>query len=96
MPDRVPRAVRLRPASTRAGCASCSGSPSRIVVLVVLFFVADGVVRAYAENRVAAEIEKNLPDDVKGDVSVHIGGASVIQQYLSGILRPGASSTLRR
>ncbi|MFF1634300.1 DUF2993 domain-containing protein [Leifsonia sp. NPDC058248] len=55
-----------------------------LVVLVVLFFVADGVVRSIAEDRVASEIEKNLPANVTGDVSVHIGGASVIQQYLSG------------
>jgi hypothetical protein len=55
-----------------------------LVVLIVLFFVADGAVRSYAENRVASEIEKNLPANVKGDVSVHVGGVSVIQQYLSG------------
>jgi hypothetical protein len=55
-----------------------------LVAVVALFFIADGVVRSYAENRVASEIEKNLPANVKGDVSVHIGGASVIQQYLSG------------
>jgi LmeA-like phospholipid-binding len=55
-----------------------------LVVLVVLYFVADGLARAYAENRVKAEIEQNLPDFVSGDVSVHIGGTSVIAQYLSG------------
>jgi hypothetical protein len=55
-----------------------------LVVLVVLFFVADGLVRAYAENRVKAEIEQNFPDFVSGDVTVHIGGTSVIAQYLSG------------
>ncbi len=55
-----------------------------LVVLVVLYFVADGLARAYAENRVKAEIEQNLPDFVSGDVTVHIGGTSVIAQYLSG------------
>src|SRR5665213_2507164 len=55
-----------------------------IVSLVALFFIADGIVRAYAEGRVASEIEKSLPENVSGDVSVHIGGLSVIQQYLSG------------
>jgi hypothetical protein len=55
-----------------------------ILVLVVAFFVADALVRAYAEDRVASEIEKNLPENVDGDVSVHIGGVSVIQQYLGG------------
>ncbi|WP_431280050.1 LmeA family phospholipid-binding protein [Leifsonia poae] len=55
-----------------------------IVALVALFFVADGIARAYAQDRVASEIEKGFPDTVSGDVSVSIGGASVIQQYLSG------------
>lgn len=55
-----------------------------LVVLVVLFFIADGVARAYAEGRVKAEIEQNLPDFVSGDVTVKIGGTSVIAQYLTG------------
>ena len=55
-----------------------------ILVLVVVFFIADGVIRAYAEARVKSEIQKNLPDFVTADVSVHIGGTSVIAQYLSG------------
>ncbi|MFF1571981.1 LmeA family phospholipid-binding protein [Leifsonia sp. NPDC058292] len=55
-----------------------------ILVLVALFFVVDAIVRSYAEGRVASEIEKNLPDTVDGDIAVHIGGVSVIQQYLSG------------
>jgi hypothetical protein len=33
---------------------------------------------------VSDEIEKNLPSDVKGEVTTHIGGFSVLQQYLSG------------
>jgi hypothetical protein len=55
-----------------------------LVALVVLYFVADGIARAYAEGRVKSEIEQNLPDFVSGDVTVHIGGTSVIAQYLSG------------
>ncbi len=55
-----------------------------IIALVVLYFVADGLVRAYAESRVKAEIEQNFPDFVQGDVTVQIGGTSVIAQYLSG------------
>ncbi|WP_158863160.1 LmeA family phospholipid-binding protein [Leifsonia sp. AG29] len=55
-----------------------------VAVLVVLFVVADAAVRAYAEKQVSAEIEKNLPQDVSGPVSTHIGGVSVIQQYLAG------------
>lgn len=55
-----------------------------VVAIVVLLVVADSVIRAYAEQRVSAEIEKNLPADVSGQVSTHIGGFSVLQQYLSG------------
>ena len=55
-----------------------------LVVVVALLVIADVIVRSVAEQRVASEIEKNLPDTVKADVSVHIGGVSVIQQYLSG------------
>ncbi|SEH72881.1 MULTISPECIES: DUF2993 domain-containing protein [unclassified Leifsonia] len=55
-----------------------------VVAVVVLLVVADSVARAYAEQRVSAEIEKNLPAGVSGQVSTHIGGFSVLQQYLSG------------
>lgn len=55
-----------------------------IVVLVGLFFVADAVVRSVAEKTISTKVEQSLPAEVKGDVSTHIGGVSVIQQYLSG------------
>lgn len=55
-----------------------------LVALVVLLVVADVVARAYAEQRVSSEIEKNLPSNVSADVQVHIGGVSVLQQYLAG------------
>ena len=55
-----------------------------LVALAVAFFIADGLARAYAENQVKAEIEHNFPDFVTGDVTVHIGGTSVIAQYLTG------------
>lgn len=55
--------------------------PLAVIALVV---VADVVTRAIVERSVAAEIEKNLPDSVKGDVSAHIGGVSVLQQFLAG------------
>lgn len=55
-----------------------------IVAVVVLLVVADGVTRAVAEQRVAAEIEKNLPSSVKADVKVHIGGFSVLAQFVEG------------
>jgi hypothetical protein len=55
-----------------------------LAVLAVLLVVADVAVRAYAEQRVASEIEKKLPSNVSGEVQAHIGGVSVLQQYLSG------------
>jgi len=55
-----------------------------VVAVVVLLVVVDSVARAYAEQRVSAEIEKNLPAGVSGQVSTHIGGFSVLQQYLFG------------
>ncbi|MGO4594478.1 DUF2993 domain-containing protein [Leifsonia sp. 2TAF2] len=55
-----------------------------VVVVVVLLVVVDTAVRAYAEQRVSAEIEKKLPADIQGEVTTHIGGFSVLQQYLSG------------
>ena len=54
------------------------------VVVVVILVIADVAVRAYAEQRVSDEIEKSLPSDIQGQVHTHIGGFSVIQQYLSG------------
>ncbi len=55
-----------------------------VVVVVLLLVVADAVTRAVAEQRVAAEIEKNLPDTVKAGVTVHIGGFSMLAQFLEG------------
>jgi hypothetical protein len=55
-----------------------------VVVIVVVLVVVDTAARAYAEQRVSDEIEKNLPADIRGEVRTHIGGFSVLQQYLSG------------
>ena len=55
-----------------------------LVVLVGAAVVADFVVRNIAEQRVAAQLEQNLPEGVDGDVEVELGGFSVIAQYLSG------------
>lgn len=55
-----------------------------LVVVLVLLVVADVVTRTVAEQRVAAEIEKNLPSSVKADVQVHIGGFSVLAQFVGG------------
>lgn len=55
-----------------------------LVALVGAFFVADTVLRGYAEDRAQAEIADRLPENVTGDVAVEIGGFSVIAQYLTG------------
>jgi hypothetical protein len=57
-----------------------------LVVLVALVVVGDVVARGIAEERVAEEIQGNLPAGVEGDVDVSIGGFSVIAQYLSGTM----------
>ncbi|UAJ80822.1 DUF2993 domain-containing protein [Leifsonia sp. ZF2019] len=82
------------PATTPAGTSPRARRPrwTRVLlwtliplaVLAVLVVAADVAVRAYAEQRVSSEIEKKLPSNIAGDVQVHIGGVSVIQQYLSG------------
>jgi hypothetical protein len=54
------------------------------VALVGVFFVADVMLRNYAQDRAQAEIADRLPDNVTGDVTVAIGGFSVIAQYLTG------------
>ena len=55
-----------------------------VVGLVAAFFVIDGGLRSYAEDRIEQEIASNLPDTVTGDVAVSVGGLSVIAQYLGG------------
>jgi hypothetical protein len=55
-----------------------------VVALVGVYFVADAVLRTYAQNRAQSEIAERLPANVTGDVAVAIGGFSVIAQYLTG------------
>lgn len=56
-----------------------------LVALVVLFFVADAIVRTVAQNAVRDQIQQQLPADVTAkDLNVTIGGLSVIGQYLAG------------
>ena len=55
-----------------------------VVVLVGVFVVADVVLRGYAQDRIASEIDAGLPENVTGDVEVAIGGTSVIFQFLTG------------
>jgi len=56
-----------------------------LVVLAAFFFVADAIIRSSAEASVAQQITSELPSDVVAkDLTVHIGGYSVIGQYLAG------------
>ncbi|MFE6257118.1 DUF2993 domain-containing protein [Agromyces sp. NPDC057865] len=58
-----------------------------VVVLAGLLVIADIVVRNVAEQRVAEQLEQNLPEGVEGDVHVKLGGLSVIAQYLAGSMQ---------
>ena len=66
----------------RGGCLLVAGLMA--VALLGTFFVVDSVLRGFAQNRAQAEIAGRLPANVTGDVTVAIGGFSVIGQYLTG------------
>jgi hypothetical protein len=55
-----------------------------VIGLVGAYFIADSLLRTYAQNRVRQEIVGNLPAGITGDIEVSIGGQSVIAQYLTG------------
>jgi hypothetical protein len=55
-----------------------------VVLIGVLLVVGDIAGRAYAEGRVADEIESRLPQGVEGQVDVTIGGGSFLAQLASG------------
>ena len=57
-----------------------------VVGIAVLLVIADVVVRDIAEQRVAEQIEGELPPGVEGEVEVTIGGFSVLAQYLRGTM----------
>jgi hypothetical protein len=57
-----------------------------IVAIAVLLVIADVIVRNIAEQRVAEQIEGELPPGVDGQVDVSIGGISVLAQYLTGTM----------
>ncbi|TFC14692.1 DUF2993 domain-containing protein [Cryobacterium algoritolerans] len=75
------RAARTR---RRRGMSAIVIASLTVLGLIAAFFIVDAGARSYAEGRVKQEIADNLPDTVTGDVSVSIGGISVIAQYLSG------------
>ena len=53
-------------------------------LLVGAYFLADNGLRAFAEGQAEQQIADALPASVTGDMSVSIGGVSVIAQYFSG------------
>jgi len=58
-----------------------------VIAIAALCVVAEIIVRNVAEQQVADEIERGLPEGVEGDVDVTFGGVSVIAQYLSGTMQ---------
>ncbi|MEO6199794.1 MAG: DUF2993 domain-containing protein [Cryobacterium sp.] len=71
-------------AAKRRGIAALVISAVLVLGLVVAFFIVDAGLRSYAQGRVKAEIVNNLPEGATDDVTVSIGGVSVIAQYLLG------------
>ncbi|MDJ0349482.1 DUF2993 domain-containing protein [Cryobacterium sp. PH29-G1] len=57
---------------------------SLAVLLVVAYFLIDSAVRAIAEDRAETEISDRMPASVTGDITVAIGGTSVIAQFIVG------------
>ncbi len=55
-----------------------------IVLAVVAVVLVETVGRGIAEKYVEDRVESSLPAGVTGDVSVRLGGGSLIAQYLSG------------
>jgi hypothetical protein len=68
----------------RRGMGLIIGASLTVLGLVAAFYIVDAGARSYAEGIIKQEISDNLPDTVTGDISVSVGGMSVIAQYLSG------------
>ena len=54
------------------------------ILLVVAYFLIDSGVRAFAQDRAEVEISNRMPASVTGDITVAIGGISVIAQFIAG------------
>ncbi|TAM67583.1 MAG: DUF2993 domain-containing protein [Microbacteriaceae bacterium] len=77
----LPQAAPRRPRWLVLAAAIFAG----LVVLAAFFFVADAIIRSTAETGVAEQINSELPSDVAvKDLTVQIGGFSIIGQYLAG------------
>ncbi|HEU0206158.1 MAG TPA: DUF2993 domain-containing protein [Pseudolysinimonas sp.] len=57
-----------------------------LVVLIVGFFIADAAAKSYAQDQIKQKVVAALGVDPTTDVSVKIGGGSVLLQALSGTL----------
>ncbi len=80
-------AVASGAAPRRRGLRALIWTAGAVVVAVGLYFAADAVLRQIAEGLVHDRIEKELPSDVTAkDLSVGIGGFSVIGQLVTGRL----------
>ncbi|WP_127792988.1 DUF2993 domain-containing protein [Agromyces sp. LHK192] len=55
-----------------------------VVVVTAVLVIVDAVVRASAQERIAENVEAQLPDGVTGDVTAEIGGFSVLWQSIVG------------
>lgn len=75
-----------KPAGTRPGAMRRTlWAVGVLVGLVVIFFIADFGIRLSAQSQIRDQIQKELPSGVTADdLSVSIGGLSVIGQYLTG------------
>lgn len=71
-------------ARTRRGSGCLVMSAVMVGLLVGAYFLADAGLRAFAEGEAERQIADALPASVTGDVTVSIGGFSVIAQYFSG------------
>src|SRR6478736_2525054 len=54
------------------------------VVLVVLVIVADLLVRSFAQTAIEQGVQQSMPENVSGDVTVSVGGVSVLAQLIAG------------
>lgn len=77
---REPRRTTKRP-GRRAGLFIVV---ALIVMLVGAYFLVDAGARSFAEGQAEQQITEALPASVSGDVSVDIGGTSVIAQFIVG------------
>ncbi|TFD48915.1 DUF2993 domain-containing protein [Cryobacterium frigoriphilum] len=55
-----------------------------LLMLVGAFFLVDAGARSFAQGEAEKQISESLPASVTGDVTVDIGGVSVIAQFIAG------------